>query len=709
MAEKYSFGLEKQPSISSLFTEVISKSNWELTLFKITNSLIKLLRRGGDSRSNIERVKAMLIISILQQRNETFSTKFEELNILGKKVGDKRFIFTHYRDKRMIDLKKLVKRKEPSHCDKPLFFSMTLSQYPVGLVVPWSYQRIKQMTANEELEKIPDPFMNIIWTKKVDWEPESPLKMTQNLFERNFEKEFKIKKPAVRITLPSDMSKNWLSPRNTPATQKNRIASIEDLMNYTVKGSATTTHKMFCFRPEHLRALTPLNSIQSVHSIQIAIPPKKKKKKKRMIRGFTQRLEDLQINKNNNSDQTQGSPLDKEGEDPDKFSTLSTMKSREEKRLERHFGLIGSVTPIQKRQEHSIRFEEEEEKLEGSENKDTLLESTLNSYLQEEKRSEYSPNLSGVLGSKFTKECYHSRVTNQDDPLGSPHSDKFHKKHGESQKRRQKILKHNKNLMKKVLIQNKKRKKSPVYNITKIKEWRGHSNPRNLDTGFSNFKKQKRFKSFKFQRKRVKIKRTVTPRHKKETLSPKRVIPKNRNNFLRRKSPGSQMKKKPSQSFKFRSKSKNNHKGLKTDMSRGSPQSRDQLKRRKRSYDVRSRQQSLTSTTNNFNQFRIKNKPKKSQKQKIQKEVSLANQRQHLAKSKGKGGIKHQQAILRRKIKSINPRISKNEDSLNKKSPLSSKSGSSFFKIKSRRRRERSKTYLKISSRTQELKKAYLV
>ena len=708
------------PSIDGLLSELIKKSNSELSSFKITNPLIGLLRKGADSPYTTERVKAMLAITLLLQRNNWFRTKFEATSTLGKKVGDKSFIFMHYTKKRYLDIQGIVKRKEPTHCDKPLFFSMALSQYPVGLVVPYSAGRIKQMIANGEFEKIPDPFLSIIWTKKVDWEPEAQKKLTKGSFPVKTETEeetqkIKIKNKSFRrIELPKQIKIDGRSPSKYPATQKNRIASIEDLLLYSMKGSATTKNKMFCFTPVNLTAMTPLNYKNSKK------PRRKKKRKKMIIRGFTERLEDLELRENTDLKPKHSYDEAKPPENSNNSSTKSTLRNGQKNGVEKHFEELEDITPIQSKNELKTQEKIEvllnkEEKRSEDDHLDLLLNNTLEQAVKEREDKDlnklFNPNLSGVLGSKFTKECCLIEESDEEDPLGSPLSEKaqrdqhqyFYKSNvlnlaNRAIRRKPK----NESLIKQVLIQNNRREKT--FNFRdEFEGWRNASNAKESENGFKNFRKQKQYNSFKFQRKRVKIKRTVTPQNQKPALPQRRATSQYKKSFER--SPGEfRIKNRVFESPKFRSKSENkpNQRGRPKLVQKAVwTKIGDQVSRRNRSYDPRKRKNFDHSSTHDRDQkqFRINSKRRKIKeksmllgrdpREPLNKGVSLLKKRPNRTSPTKKiqnEVIQQQEALLRKKINSINSRNSVQEESTN--TALQTMTGS-FFKVKSRPREKR--------------------
>ena len=56
-----------------------------------------------------------------------------------------------------------MRAREPDHVSDPLFFSMSMSQFPFGLVIPYSKKRIENLWNNNELNKLPDPKTHFIW------------------------------------------------------------------------------------------------------------------------------------------------------------------------------------------------------------------------------------------------------------------------------------------------------------------------------------------------------------------------------------------------------------------------------------------------------------------------------------------------------------------------------------------------------------------
>ena len=149
--------------IDTILAKLINSSPEQISDASLSKNDFSLLLKTISSRNSQSRTKAMLVVAILLKTNPHYAKIIKKLTQFGEEVQDKYFLFTGYRTKQGVDLKNMAARKEPTHIKGPLFFSMALSKYPVGLIIPYSLKRIKQMLASKEVSKIPDPVFNIIW------------------------------------------------------------------------------------------------------------------------------------------------------------------------------------------------------------------------------------------------------------------------------------------------------------------------------------------------------------------------------------------------------------------------------------------------------------------------------------------------------------------------------------------------------------------
>jgi hypothetical protein len=84
-------------------------------------------------------------------------------------IHNKLFICHGFSSKQGIDYSQL-RAREPDHVANPIFYSMPMSQFPFGLVIPYSKKRIENMWNNNELDKLPDPKNHFIWVGTKDAE-----------------------------------------------------------------------------------------------------------------------------------------------------------------------------------------------------------------------------------------------------------------------------------------------------------------------------------------------------------------------------------------------------------------------------------------------------------------------------------------------------------------------------------------------------------
>ena len=116
---------------------------------------------------------------------------------------------------------------------------MPLSQYPVGLIVPYSLERVRQLIENGEGDQLPDPLSNIIWIRPsglAEQNAESLGRDSKKLFKKskNLKKMEELKsKELVKDSSSLDNSGGKVVRRRRKKRQKSRIASIDDVLSFS--------------------------------------------------------------------------------------------------------------------------------------------------------------------------------------------------------------------------------------------------------------------------------------------------------------------------------------------------------------------------------------------------------------------------------------------------------------------------------------------
>lgn len=128
---------------------------------EINSKTVEFLNVYQKSRNSMERKKLVVVLSIILKYNRLSYSMLKEKK-LAYIIQNKMFICHGDSSKQDIDYSQL-RAREPDHVSDPLFFTMPMSQFPYGLVIPFSQKRIESMWNNNELEKLPDPQKHFIW------------------------------------------------------------------------------------------------------------------------------------------------------------------------------------------------------------------------------------------------------------------------------------------------------------------------------------------------------------------------------------------------------------------------------------------------------------------------------------------------------------------------------------------------------------------
>ena len=127
----------------------------------VSREKVQLLRRYKNSKLTEERKQLIVILAVLLKKDKLNYQRFEQ-NSLCRIINDRLYLCPDYISKKNIDYNEL-KAREPEHCEDPIFFSMPISQYPFGLVVPYNLDRLLRVRKAREIHKIPDPYTHFVW------------------------------------------------------------------------------------------------------------------------------------------------------------------------------------------------------------------------------------------------------------------------------------------------------------------------------------------------------------------------------------------------------------------------------------------------------------------------------------------------------------------------------------------------------------------
>ena len=177
---------------------------------KLSPSLAEYLSQFIHSSSDIERRKLVVTLATILKHEKLAYPLLKEKQ-LCKIINNRLYLCPSYNSKDSINYSHL-RAREPDHCADPLFFSMPLSQYPFGLVVPYNRRRLGMMVKSNEIHKIPDPRENFIWVSLNKREIEI---LDNNGIEEESEEEISLSLMSISYAeLPQNESKGFgVEPR----------------------------------------------------------------------------------------------------------------------------------------------------------------------------------------------------------------------------------------------------------------------------------------------------------------------------------------------------------------------------------------------------------------------------------------------------------------------------------------------------------------
>jgi hypothetical protein len=122
------------------------------------------------SKSSNERKKLIVVLATIIKKNKSVYRILKDKGfcaILNRRL----YLCPNYKSKLSIDYSAL-KAFEPDHCQDPLFFSMPISQYPFGLVVPHNSRGLRRQLHFGDISSIPDPYTHFVWVSMTQREIE---------------------------------------------------------------------------------------------------------------------------------------------------------------------------------------------------------------------------------------------------------------------------------------------------------------------------------------------------------------------------------------------------------------------------------------------------------------------------------------------------------------------------------------------------------